>query len=326
MSRRVKLTRPLSFAALIVLLFLIPLFVKDAYALHILIMATISIILASSLRLILTSGQMSLGHGGMMSIGAYTSALLVMKLGLSTWAALPVAGLAAGVVALLVGYPFTRVKGIYFVMVTVFLAEVVRLIFEQWRSLTSGTSGLTNIPRPDAIIVPGLVSIDFTSKAHFYYLIVVMALITLLVLYTLERSYIGRAWFSIQQADFLAESVGINTTRLKVAAFSIGCFFAGIAGAFYSHYIAVITPAGFGFLFAVYTLVYMVVGGMRRFSGPVVGAFVLTLLPESVRVLKEYQPILFAAVLILIIFFMPEGIVGLPERLRKLVKERLSHA
>lgn len=326
MKKRVNPGKPLSVAAVIVLAFLIPLFMKDVYILHILIMATMSIILASSLRLILTSGQMSLGHGGMMAIGAYTSAIMVMKLGLSTWVLLPVAGLAAAVVALLVGYPFTRLKGIYFVMVTVFLAQIVELILEQWRSMTGGTSGLTSIPRPNAIVIPGLLNIDFSSKAEFYYLILVISLVSLLILYALEHSYIGRNWKSIQQSDSLAESVGINTARYKVLAFTIGCFFAGIAGAFYAHYMAVLTPSGFGFLYAVYTLVYMVAGGMKRFAGPIIGAVVLTILPEWVRVLKVYQPILFAAVLILIIFFLPEGIVSLPERLKKFITERFNRA
>jgi branched-chain amino acid transport system permease protein len=323
MNRKVKLAAPLILIALMLLLFLIPLFVKATYVLHILILVAVNVILASSLRLIATSGQLSLGHGGMMVIGAYTSALLVMKLGFSTWAALPAAGLASGGIAVLVGYPFTRLRRIYFTMVTIFFAEVIRLIIEQWRGLTGGTSGLLNIPRPNAIFAFGFVDIDFTSRAHFYYLILVMVLITLLVLYALEHSRIGLTWFSIQQADSLAESVGINTTRFKVIAFGIGCFFAGIAGAFYSHYMAVLTPTAFGVFYAINILVYMVVGGMGRFSGPIAGALVLTILPESVRILKEYQPFVFAGVMMVIVLFLPEGLVGLPERLRKLVKERL---
>jgi branched-chain amino acid transport system permease protein len=323
MNRKTKLASPLILTALILLLFLIPLFVKAAYVLHILIMVGVNVILASSLRLIATSGQLSLGHGGMMVIGAYTSALLVMKLGFSTWVALPAAGLATGGVALLVGYPFTRLKRIYFTMVTIFFAEVIRLIIEQWRELTGGTSGLLNIPRPDPIFISGFISIDFTSRVHFYYLVLVMVLITLLVLYALEYSRIGVTWFSIQQAESLAESVGINTTRFKVIAFGIGSFFAGLCGAFYSHYMAVLTPTSFGVFYAINILVYMVVGGMGRFSGPIAGALVLTVLPESVRILKEYQPFVFAGVTMLTVLFLPEGLVGLPGRLRKLVKERL---
>ena len=321
-----KLIKPFSYGALIIFLFLVPLFIKGPYALHILILAAMNIILASSLRLIATSGRLSLGHGGMMAVGAYTSALLVMKLGLSSWAVLLLAGLAAACLALFVGFPFVKLKGIYFAMITVFLAEMIILTAEQWRSLTGGSSGIVNIPRPDPIVIPGLLNMDFASKVDFYYFILVLMLVTLLILYAIERSRIGLTWLSIQQADFLAESIGVNTARFKVLAFCIGCFFAGIAGSFYSQYISVINPRTFGFFFAIYVVVYMIVGGMRRFSGPILGALILTILPELARALKEFQPFVFAGALMLVIFFLPEGLVSLPGRLRKLVKERLSHA
>ena len=325
MSRR-KLVKPLGYSAFIVLLFLVPLFIKGPYWLHILILLGINIILASSLRMIFTSGQLSLGHGGMMAVGGYTSALLVMKLGLSSWAALLAAGVAAGIIALLVGFPFVKLKGIYFAMVTVFFAEMIMLLAEQWRSLTGGSSGIINIPRPDPIVIPGLVNMDFASKVDFYYFILVLMLVTLLILYAIERSRIGLTWLSIRQADSLAESVGVNTVWFKVLAFCIGGFFAGIAGAFYSQYISVINPDTFGFFFAIYIVVYMIVGGSQRFSGPILGAFLLTILPELASPLKQYQPFVFAGVLMVIIFLLPEGLVGLPQRLRKLLKERLSHA
>ena len=262
----------------------------------------------------------------MMAVGAYTSALLVMKLGLSSWAALIAAGAAAGIIALLAGYPFVRVKGIYFAMVTIFLAEVIRLIAEQWRSLTGGSSGIISIPRPDPIVIPGLLNMDFASKVDFYYFILVLVLVTLLILYAIEHSRIGMTWLGIQQAEPLSESVGVNTARFKVLAFSIGCFFAGVAGAFYSQYIAAITPSTFGFFYAIYVVVYMIVGGAGRFSGPIIGAIILTLLPESARALKEYQPFVFAGVLMAVIFFLPGGLVSLPQQLKKLVKKRQRHA
>jgi branched-chain amino acid transport system permease protein len=324
-SRR-KLVKPISYSALIVFLFLIPLFITGPYQLHILIMAGIAIILASSVRLVVTSGLLSLAHGGMMAVGAYTSALLVMKLGLSSWAALVLAGVAAGIIALLVGYPFVRIKGVYFALVTVFLAQVIRLIIEQWRSLTGGSMGIINIPRPDPIVIPGLLNMDFASKVDFYYFMLVLVLLILSILYAIERSRTSLTWFSIAQADFLAESVGVNTARFQVLAFTIGCFFAGMAGAFYSQYVAAITPGAFGFFWSVYIVIYMIVGGMKSFGGPIIGALILTFIPESARVLKEFQPYVFAGALMLIIFFLPEGLVSLPQRLRKLVRERFSHA
>jgi branched-chain amino acid transport system permease protein len=307
----------LSYGVLAVLMFSLPAFFRGPYDVHILILTVMNIILASSLRLINLSGQLSLAHGGMMTIGAYTSALLVMRTGLSSWAALLLAGLFAAAIACLVGFPFVKLRGIYFAMVTIFLASMVTLVAQQWRSLTNGVNGLYNIPRPDPIVIPGILNVTFSSKVDYYYLVLVIMLVSLIILYAIERSRIGLTFRGIQQSDSLAESVGINTTGYKVLAFSLGCFFFGLTGGFYSQYIMAITPETFSFLFAIYILIYMIVGGQGRFIGPVIGAFVLTILPEVLRPLKQFQPFFFAGILMLVIFLMPEGIVGLPERLGK---------
>jgi branched-chain amino acid transport system permease protein len=319
-----------SYGILIVLMFSLPFFFRGPYDIHILILTVMNIILASSLRLINLSGLLSLAHGGMMTIGAYTSALLVMKLGCSSWVALLLAGLFAAAIACLVGFPFVKLKGIYFAMVTIFLAAMVTLVAQQWRSLTNGVNGLYNIPHPDPIVIPGILNITFSSKVSSYYLVLVIMLVSLVILYAIEHSRIGLTFRGIQQSDSLAESIGMNTTGLKVLAFSIGCFFFGLTGGFYSQYIMAITPETFSFLFAIYILIYMIVGGSGKFIGPVLGAFILTILPEVLRPLKQFQPFFFAGVLMLIIFLMPEGIVGLPGRLKtiagRLFKERQERA
>jgi len=317
----------LSSAVLIVCLLMLPLFLSGPYHMHILILTMLNVILAASLRLINLSGQISLAHGGMMTIGAYTSTLLVMKLGLPTWAAILLAGFSAALIAYLVGFPFVRLKGIYFSIVTIFLSEMVVLTAQQWEDLTGGSTGIFGIPRPDPIVIPGILNLDFSSKVHFYYLALVLMLVSLLILFAVERSRIGLTLRAIQQADSLTESVGINATGFKVLAFTIGCFFPGLTGGFYSHYISAISPDAFSFLFSIYILVYMTVGGDKRFAGPILGASVLTILPEVSRPLKAFMPFLFAAVLIAVIFFVPEGIAGLPNLLRRgRSGERTAHA
>ena len=306
--------------AVAVLLLLVPLFITNSYWLHVFIMAGMAVVLACSLRVIANAGLISMGHGGMMAVGAYTSALLVTKLGFSSWGALLIAGLAAAFLALLVGFPFMRIKGIYFSLVTVFLAEVVRLTIEQWRSVTGGTMGLTGIPVPDAIVIPGVLRADFTSKMQFYYLALVLVGFSLSLLYALERSRFSKIFAGIEQADFLADSVGISSARFKVLAFCIGCFFAGLVGGFYSQYMSTITPSTFGFVYSVYVLIYVVVGGRKRFTGPIIGAIIFTFIPEVARPLKEYQPFIFAGLLMLTIFFLREGVVSLPGRVLKLVR------
>jgi branched-chain amino acid transport system permease protein len=325
MNKR-KIVPRLSASILLVVLLLVPLFIHQPYVVHVLIMMGVNIILASSLRFIATIGQFSLAHAGMVSIGAYASALLVMELGFSFWVALPLAGLTAMAIAFLVGYPFVRLKGIYFTMVTLFLTEFIKLLAEEWRGLSGGVAGIIAIPRPNAIIVPGLLNVTFASKVDFYYLALILVGFTLLILYAIESSRIGITFSSIQQSEPLAESVGVNSSGFRVLAFGIGCFFAGIAGAFYSHYLSAIAPGSFGFLLSIYAFIYMVVGGMRRFSGPIIGAIMLTLIPELSRGFKEYEPFVFAGILLLIILFLREGVVSLPEKLSKTIKRGFSYA
>jgi branched-chain amino acid transport system permease protein len=325
MSKK-KLLKLLSYSFLTLVIFLLPLFIRQPYILHVLIMMGVNIILASSLRFIATSGQFSLAHAGMVSIGAYASPLLVMKQGFSFWVTFPIAGATSMIIACLIGYPFARLKGIYFTMVTLFLTEFIKLIAEQWRGLTGGVYGITGIPRPNAIIIPELLNVSFSSKVDFYYLALIMVIVTLLILYAIESSRIGMTFLSIQQSDLLAESVGVNSTGFRVLAFSIGCFFAGLDGAFYSHYLSAIAPGSFGFLLSIYAFIYMVVGGRRKFSGPIIGAIILTLIPELSRGFKEYEPFVFAGILLLVILLLREGVVSLPERLNKIIKRRFSHA
>lgn len=305
---------------------MVPLFVKGTYYLHILVMVGIGVMLASSLRLIFNTGLLSLGHGGMMAIGAYTSALLVMKLGFSTWVALWLGAVAAAVMAVLVGFPFIRLKGMYFSLVTVFFSQIISSIISEWKAVTGGTFGLIHIPTPDPIVIPGLLNIDFSSKAHFYYLILFLMLFTLFILYVIEHSRINMTWLGIRQSDSLSEAVGVNTAGYKVLAFTIGSFFAGLAGAFFSHFITVVTPSAFGFVYSVYVVVYMIVGGTGAFIGPIIGAVLLVLLPEFSRVLKEYQPFLFTGVLMVIIFFLRDGLISLPQQLKKYFRRERNHA
>jgi branched-chain amino acid transport system permease protein len=322
MSKGRQLVKPASYAALILLLFLVPIFVRGAYPLHVLIIIGINIILTSSLRTIATTGQISLAHAGFMAIGAYTSALLMMKLGLPFWATFLMGGIAAALIALLVGYPFVRVRRVYFAMLTLFTGAIIRYTIMEWRGMTGGTSGLLHIPPPNPIVIPGLLNITFDSKVTYYYLILVLVLISLLFLYRMDSSRVGRTLLAIQQGDFVAESVGINVTNFKVLAWCIGCFFAGIAGSFYAHYIRVLTPDSFGIIQAIYIVVYMVVGGRRKFSGAILGAFIFTLIPEVFRGLREYQPFVFVGLLFIVIYFLPGGLVDLPEAIRARIRKR----
>jgi branched-chain amino acid transport system permease protein len=257
----------------------------------------------------------------MLVIGAYTSTLLVMKAGISSWLALLASGVVAALFSAFLCSAFIKLKGIYFTMVTIFAGEIISLIIYQWSSLTNGASGIFGIPNPDSIRIPGIFSITFETKAPFFYLIFFLMLISLIIIWFIEHSRIGMTFRGIQQSESLSKSIGINTTTYKVVAFALGCFFSGLMGGFYSQYIHTIEPKTFGFSFMIYTLIYMIVGGKGKFIGPIIGTILLSLLPEFARPLRHYEPFLFAIILVLVIFLMPEGLVGLPQRLKNIYRK-----
>jgi branched-chain amino acid transport system permease protein len=308
-----KQIRSFGFVLLIIFLFCIPLFLENVYWLFILGLAWINVLLASSLRTITLTGEISLGTAGFMLIGAYSSALLSLRMGLSAWLTMLLGGLIAAVIALILSYPILRTKGVYFAVLTLLVAEIFRLTMWYLPKLSGGPAGLADIPSPGAINVFRITTISFDTKTAYYYLCLAIVLVCLLVLYRVERS-LGFTWMAIKQNDSLAESVGINVVLYKLIAFVIGCFFAGVAGALFAHFMGLLTTdatAMFGMLTSIYVVIYIVIGGQGSFAGPIIGAVVLTLLPEFFRPLKQFQPIIFGALVIFIIFFLREGLIGL---------------
>jgi branched-chain amino acid transport system permease protein len=214
-------------------------------------------------------------------------------------------------IAILIGYPFTRVRAIYFSMVSLFGGmAIVSLIKAQ--KLTGGFSGLTGIPPLDPINIPGLINITFWGqKVPYYYFTLLLTLVCLLVLYRIEHCRIGMTWKAIAQSHLVASSVGINETGFRVLAFAVGCFFAGIAGATYAHYNLVLAPDTFGFLASIFLVMYMLVGGRDSFAGPIIGAAILVMVPQLFRFLKEFAPFIVGAIMIIVVFLLPQGIAGL---------------
>src|SRR6266404_2040373 len=227
---RRKLGVPIVVAVLVMLALLVPELGGDYYV-HVFALVFTNVILAASLRPSLTCGQLNIGHSAFMSIGAYTSALLAKNLAVPFEISLLCGALLATAVGLVIGYPALRLRGEYFAMVTVAFVEVIRLIAQLWVSLTRGMSGLSGIPKPN------LLGMTLTTKSSQYYLALALMVITLLILWKLERSRLGLIWKSIGMADNLAQSLGVNIANQKLLAFAIGCFFAGVGGSFYAHFI-----------------------------------------------------------------------------------------
>ena len=296
----------------------LPLVVADQYFIHLMILAFFYVILASSLNLIVGYvGELSLGHTAFLGLGAYISALLSARLGLPVGWSMLLGGLGAGLGGLIIGYLTLRLEGPYFVIITLAFAEVLRLVATNWIGLTNGPMGIAGIAPPH-FTFGGLGELAFETKTEFYYLGLLLTALTLFVIHRFVYSNLGRAAVAIRENRHLAQSVGIDPFVHALAAFVPGAFFAGIAGAFYAHYISFVGPEVFGFSFMVTMLIMVLVGGAGTLVGPVLGAVLITLLEEYLRVANEVRLSIFGAVVVLVVLFFPTGLVGLPAALRKL--------
>jgi branched-chain amino acid transport system permease protein len=302
----------------------VPLWLRDPYLMNALITTGIFIIGAMSLNLLLGfTGQLSLGHVAFFGIGAYVSALtsLGFDVGLpggfrivhEPWP--PIAGfglaiVAAGLCGYLVGRLSFRVRGAYFVIVSISFAEVVRLVALNWVELTQGPLALNNIPSI-ALPTPGFGELVLRTKIHNYYLVLTVAVIAYVLIARLVRSHYGRAMRGLMENETLAVSVGIDVTRTLTLAAVISAGIAGSAGSLYAHYIRIIDPEVFAFINTVTMVIMVISGGKGSLAGPVVGGLIFGLMPVFLRPIlaPEAQWIAYGGVLIVILFLLPRGIV-----------------
>jgi branched-chain amino acid transport system permease protein len=307
----------------------VPIWLKDPYLLNACITTGIFIIAAMSLNLLLGyTGQLSLGHVAFFGIGAYVSALTSLGFDVElfggirvvhepwpVWTGLVLAVVIAGVCGYLVGKLSFRVRGAYFVIVTISFAEVVRLVALNWVELTQGPLALTSIP-PFTLGLPGLGYFDFNGKVANYYLVLAVGLVCYVVISRLTKSRVGRAMVALKENESLAVSVGIDVTRYLILAAVTSAGIAGAAGSLYAHYLRIIDPDVFMFLYTVTMVIMVITGGKGTLAGPVVGGLVFGFIPVIARSFAspELQWILYGALMILIVFVLPQGIVPAIER------------
>ncbi len=283
-----------------------PFWIPNPYHLHILIMAGIFTVLALSLNLLLGyTGQLSLGHAAFFGIGAYTSALLTLKRDWSVWPALLAAAVASGLAGWAIGRLSLKLRGAYFVLVTISFAGVVSLVSQNWMDLTNGPLGLPGVP------APSLGPWSLRTKSAYYYLVLGSAALAYLVCHRLVGSRIGRAFLALRENEPLAASVGVDGTRYLVLATVVSAAMAGVAGSLYAHYTRFISPEVFLFNYTVTMVIMVIAGGKGTLPGPVVGAIVFTALPEALReVLSwQWQMVSYGTLLVLLVYFLPRGIV-----------------
>jgi branched-chain amino acid transport system permease protein len=294
----------------------LPLFIDSDYDFHVLIMVGILSILTMGFNLIFGYiGQLSLGHTAYYAIGAYASALATLKWGFSFWSGLLFATVVAGIFGLVIGVVALRWRSHFFVIATICFWGIIHLIIINWVSLTNGPVGLGNI------CVPSLWGMEFSSKVHFYYLVLAFVLAVLWLTRRIIFSPIGRAFRAIHENEPLAESVGISAYRFAMLAFVIATALAGTAGSLSAHYVTYISPEIGDFSLMITILVMVVLGGRGTIVGPLIGALIVTFLQEYLRFTKEFRLPIFGLILILGIVFLPRGIISLPKLIHSRKKE-----
>ena len=302
----------------------VPLWLTDFYLLHILITTGIFIIAAMSLNLLLGyTGQLSLGHVAFFGIGAYTSALVSLgfdvhvlpevTVGLApkpAWFGVLCAIATSALTGYAIGKLSFRLRGAYFVIVSIGFAEVMRLVAVNWVELTQGPMALNNIPA--LTIGPPGFEISFLRKPAFYLLVLAVGVICYIVIARLVNSRAGRAMIALRENEVLARSLGIDVTRYLVLATMVSAGMAGLAGALYAHYIRIVDPDIFLFIYTVTMVIMVITGGKGTLAGPVVGGMLFGAVPEVLRSMEiqpEMQWIIYGVLMILIVYFLPRGIV-----------------
>lgn len=306
-------------------LFSIPLWMTDPYVLHILVVTGIFIVAAMSLNLLLGyAGQLSLGHVAFFGIGAYASALVSLGFNVQlapgivlildpqpVWCGMLSGVLVSGAFGWFIGKISFRVRGAYFVIVSISFAEVMRLVAVNWVELTQGPMALNNIP-PLTLWLPGVGEHVFWKKPENYWLVLSVAVVSYILIRRLVRSRAGRAMVALRENEPLATSVGIDVTRYLVLTTVCSAAMAGAAGALYAHYIRIVDPDVFLFIYTVTMVIMVITGGKGTLAGPIVGGLIFGLLPETLRALAirpEVQWIVYGVLMILVLYFLPAGIV-----------------
>lgn len=309
MNSRMKKTVYLS--ALTVIILAVPLVVKDEYYLHILVMSGIWIISALSLNLILGyAGQLNLAQGTFFGIGAYATGLLMQKMGLSFWAALPLGCLLTAAIGFITGLPTLRTRGHYFPIATMCLGIAIYYVIARWDDVTGGARGLFGLHRPDPLVIPFLGTVSFESTANCYYLVFFLVALTIVVIYRLISSLAGKRLIAIRGNEDLAQALGINTMRDKVICFTLSTFFAGLAGGIFASYMGSLMAENAHFVTSFEMLLNVMIGGVGTLIGPIIGAIFLPLLSEELHFLGGWRLVVYGLILILTIRFLPFGIVG----------------
>lgn len=306
--------KPALIAMVFVVAFCFP-FLTGRYAQDVAINVLVYICLGLGLNIVIgLAGMLDLGYIAFYGVGAYTYALLSIHYHCSFWLALPVAGFFAAIAGCIIGYPTLRMRGDYLAIVTLGFGEIVRIILNNWMSLTNGPNGILGIKAPGIYLpqLSGGFSFEYIylKKLHYLYFVVLfLCVFTIIAVHRLNFSRIGRAWEAIREDETVAELMGVNIFRLKLLAYAMGAVFGGLAGAFFAARMRFVSPESFTFIESAMVLSMVVLGGMGSIPGIILGAMALIVLPELFREVEIYRMLAFGAAMTLMMLFRPKGLI-----------------
>ena len=286
---------------------------------------SVYIVLAVSLNLVVgLLGELSLGHAGFMSVGLFSGCLLsialvdVLPMAVRLPLSMVVGGLVAALFGLAVGLPALRLKGDYLAIVTLGFGEIIRLVLENWTSVTKGSFGLSNLSRPSLF---GMEMGVTEATNYIYYIVLAAVVVTIIVVGRLKNSRIGLALQALREDEIACEAMGIDLTKVKLSAFALGSCWAGFAGVIFAAKTTFINPASFTFMESAMVLSMVVLGGMGSVLGVTIAAAILVLAPEYLRAFSEYRMLLFGAVMVIMMIYRPQGLISGEKRTYKITNK-----
>lgn len=283
-----------------------PLFAQNNYLISVATQAFIMAIAALGLNLITGyTGQFNLAHGAFMAVGAYTVGILTVDHQVPFWIAFLLAGCVTAVLGFFVGLLSLRLKGHYFSIFTLCVSYIMFLLIEKWESLTHGPVGIMGIPSP-----PGIGPVQFGTPLSQYYLVLAFLVLGIWVMARIVRSLLGRSFMAVRNSDELAEALGIDLMRTKTLSFVLSVVYAGFAGALYAGQVRFLGPDLASEVVTFDLVMFVLVGGIGTLLGPLVGTLLVTYLTQSLQFLQDYRMVVFGPVLIALIIFLPDGLVG----------------
>jgi branched-chain amino acid transport system permease protein len=283
-----------------------PLFASDTYIVSVVSLAFIMALAALGMNLITGyTGQFNLAHGAFMAVGAYTVGILTTDYAVPYWVAFALAGVVTGVLGYFVGLLSLRLKGHYFSIFTLCVSYIMYLLIEKWESLTHGTVGIMGIPAPT-----GVGSLQFETPVAQYYLALAFLVLGTFLMSRIVNSLLGRAFMAVRNSDMLAEALGVDLMRTKTLSFVLSVIYAGFAGALYAGQVRFLGPDVASEVVTFDLIMFTLVGGIGTLMGPLVGTLLVTWMTQSLQFLQDYRMLVFGPVLVALVIFMPDGIVG----------------